>query len=243
MYGAFNFWDRLKSSLAFSAEEIKSLLIIILVFTFMIGFDDGRSSFSFVPWLFNFFNVLLVVSLSVLLRETAHRMAATYYGLKVELKLSTVMLTIAFIIGMLTLGKVTILMYGGFLLSFIPRQRLGYFRFGLSYNNMAMVAFFGNVANLMLALLFKIFSYLPNPLIQKAMVINIALACVNMIPIPPLPGSSILFASRTFYVFSLALIVAAGLLMLATPLLWTLLGSAVIAIALTIIYFLYFESS
>jgi hypothetical protein len=247
MYGAFNLWDRLKSGFAFSPEEVKSLLIIILVFTFILGFNDGRKSFVFSLWLLNFLNILLVVTLSILVREFAHRVSAASFGMKAELRLSGVLLGIAAVFSLFTAASITtgiplaLLIYGGFVLNVTHRQRIGYFRFGLSFKDMAGVAFFGNFASLMLALLFKIFSFLPNPLIQTAMVINLILACLNMLPIPPLTGSSIFFASRTGYVFCLGLIVAASALMLTTSVLATVIGSVIIAGLLGLCYHIFLE--
>ncbi len=242
MFGLYNWFDRLRQSFTFKPEEIKSLLAAALVLSFIVGFNDGTDTFEFSHWLLNLINSTLIVTLAVLARETAHRMAATKYGHTVETRLWGVGLGIALVVGLFSYGKVTILVYGGIVLSFIPRQRLGYFRFGLSYNDMAAVAFWGNISNIILALFFKLFSFLPNPLIEKAMMINILFACINMIPIPPLTGSIILFGNRTFYIFAVALIGAASLLMLHTSILVTLIGSILIAGLLALLYNIFFET-
>jgi Zn-dependent protease len=242
MFGLYNYFDRVRKHFAFSAEEVKSLGLAILVLSFVVGFDDGRQKFELGLWLLNFINCILVITLSVLVREAAHRLAAINSGHVVEMKLWGVGLGIALVVGLFSLGKINLLIYGGIVLSFIPRQRLGYFRYGLSYNDMAVVAFWGNISSLLLALFFKIFSFLPNPLIHKAMMINILFACVNMLPIPPLTGSVILFSHhRSFYVFSLVLVAAASILMLTTSVLITIIGSILLAGILALLYDFFIE--
>jgi len=246
MFGLYNFFDRLKQGFAFRPEEIKSLLMAIIVLTFILGFDDGRQSFELLPWFLNLINCLLVITLAILVRETAHRLAAIKYGHQVEMKLWGVGLGASLLISLFIRlffpsSKFLFLVYGGIVLSIIPRQRLGHFRFGLSYNDMAAVAFWGNISNLLLALFFKIFTYLPNPLIRTAMEINLIMAVINMLPFPPLTGSIILFSHRTFYVFSLVLVLVASAFMLTSSVLVTLIGSVIIAALLALLYNVFFE--
>jgi Zn-dependent protease len=230
MYGPHNFFDRVRNEFAFSPEEIKGLFIAILILSLIAGFNDGSDKFELGHWLLNYVNCILIVGLAVLAREAAVRLGAIQYGQKAEFRLWGVGLGLALALAVLSNGNIPLLVYGGFVISFIPRQRIGYFRYGLSFNNMAIAAFYGCLANLLLALFFKFFLFMPNPLIQKAMLINIIMAALNMLPIPPLAGSQIFFASRTWYVFCLAVVVIASALLLAVSSPWiALLGSVVLA--------------
>jgi len=243
MYGMYNWFDRIRHEFRFSPEEVKGLTLAIVILSFVIGFNDGSETFELVPWLFNFINCLLVITLSLLVRETAHRIFAIRSGHKVEFKVWPVGLGLALAASVLSYGKIPILVYGGFLASYVPRQRLGYFRYGLSFQNLATVALWGNLSSVLLALFFKIaYTFIPNPLIQTAILVNIMLACLNMLPIPPLTGSQIFFASRTYYIFSLSLIVAASLMIFfLDSILLTIIGSLLIAGFVALIWHVFVE--
>ena len=231
MYGTYNWFDRVRHEFRFSPEETKGLALSIIVLSFAIGFNDGTATFQLGHWLLNFLDCILVITLSILVRETAHRIFSIRSGHKAEFKVWPVGLGIALAASVLSYGKLPILVYGGFLLSYVPRQRLGYFRYGLSFGNMATVAMWGNLSSLLLALFFKIaYTIVPNPLIKLAILVNIMMACLNMLPIPPLTGSVMFFASRTYYIFALALIIAASLMIFyLSSILLIIFGSLAIA--------------
>ena len=48
------------------SREIKSIIVIVLVLTFIFAFDDGKPAFVLTDWLLNFLYVLILVSLTVL---------------------------------------------------------------------------------------------------------------------------------------------------------------------------------
>jgi Zn-dependent protease len=230
MYGLYNYFDRIRKEFVFSAEEVKSLFIAILILSFVIGFNDGSETFVLRNWLLNYVNCIMIITLAILARESAQRLVAINFGHKVEFRLWGVGAGIALGLAVLSMGTIPLLVYGGFVMSYLPRQRLGHFRYGLSFRDMAHVAIWGNLANIILALFFKLFSFTGSPLVHQAMMVNIIMAAINMLPFPPLNGSHILFANRTFYVFSLALIAVASALMLAVDsVLWVIIGSLVLA--------------
>lgn len=243
MYGTYNWFDRVRKEFSFSPEEVKGLLLAIVVLSFAVGFNDGSATFNLSYWLFNFINCILIITLSVLTRETAHRLSAIKTGHKVEFKVWPVGLGISLAAAVLSFGKIPLLVYGGFLMSFVPRQRLGYFRYGLSFWNMATVALWGNLASLFLAVFFRIaYIFIPTPLIKSAILINLMFACLNMLPLPPLAGSMIFFASRTYYIFSLVLIISASIMLyLMSSVLLAIVGSLVIAGLAALLWNLFVE--
>lgn len=231
MYGTYNWFDRIRHEFQFSPEEVKGLVLAIIILSFSIGFNDGSDTFELNHWLINFINCLLVVTLSILTRETAHRIFAIRSGHKAEFKVWPLGLGIALAAAVISYGKIPLLVYGGFLMSYVPRQRLGYFRYGLSFQNMATVALWGNLSSVLLALLFKIaYTASPTPLLKLAITVNLMMACLNMLPFPPLTGSIMFFASRTYYIFSLILIVSASLMIFfLSNILLTIVGSLLLA--------------
>ena len=241
MYGLFDLLDKVKQYFRFSKEEIKSIIIATLILGFVVGFDDGSETFELMYWLKNLFNSILVVALAILVRESAIRIYALHSGHRAELKLWWLGLGGALIMAIISFGKLPLLLYGGILVHFIPRHRIGYFRYGHSYGDMGMIALWGSIANVVLALIFKMFMFLPNPLIRQAMVINIAMACFNMLPIPPLAGSMVLFASRAIYGISVGAILAGSFLMLFSTVKIAIIGTLIIAPLFGLAFNKYFE--
>ena len=63
-----------------------------------------------------------------------------------------------------------------------------------------------------------------------------------MLPIPPLDGSKIFFGGRLLYIFGLAGIVAAGVLLYANIAVWiAVISSFLIAVVLWLLYYIFFE--
>jgi len=243
MYGIFNLFDKVKRYFMFSREELKSIVIATLILGFVVGFDDGRETFEFFYWMRNLFSCILIVALAIIVREAGHRIYALETGHRAELKLWLFGLITALILSIISFGKIILLIYGGIIIHFMPRHRLGYFRYELSYNDMGVIALLGNVANLLLAFLFKLFMFLPNnALIQKAILVNVLMAIFNMLPIPPLDGSMVLYASRPIYVFTFGLILIASILLLYTSVIVALIGSIVIAFLLVLVFNIFIES-
>ncbi len=241
MYGFYNLIDKIKKYAKFSPKELKSLIIAILILGFIVGFNDGRSEFEIFPWLLNLFNSTLIVALAVLVREFVRRAHALHFGHKVEFQIWLFGLGFGLITAVVSYGKIPLLVYGGMMASILPAHRIGFFRYRLSYNDLAGVAFTANFSSLVLALLFKIFTFLPNPLIHKAMTINLIFACVNMIPIPPLDGATIIYANRMGYVFALVLILSGSALLYYGSLLSAVIGAPIIALVTAFIYTWRFE--
>ena len=237
MYGLFNLLDKVKRYFMFSKEELKSLVIATLILGFVVGFDDGRETFEFMYWLRNLFSCILIVALALVVREAAHRIHALQTGHRAELKLWWFGLITALILSIISFGKIRVLVYGGMVIHFMKKHRIGYFRQWHSYGDMGIIALLGNIANLGLAFFFKLFMFLPNNvLIEKAILVNVLMATFNMLPIPPLDGSMVLYASRPIYVLTFSLILVVSALLLYTSLAVALVGSIVISLLLLVAF-------
>ena len=60
----------------FTKKEIVHLAISVVVLAFVFGFDDGQSIFVFSYWITNLFRILLLVAVSILLRELFIKLTA-----------------------------------------------------------------------------------------------------------------------------------------------------------------------
>ncbi len=237
--------DKLKRYFKFTPLELRSLAIAILAMAFIISFREWGygSSFNFTIGLFNFFNAVLIVALSVLVHISVQRIWALATGYRLEWKMWSFGLLFGLIIAFLTNGLFWILIPGGFMVHHMAGHRLGWFRYGINYWALGLIAVAGPLASISLAVLFKAISGVVfNALIQKVIVFNIAYAVYSLIPIPPLDGSRTFYGSRMLYAFSTAGIVAAAILINLNIGVWVaVISSLFIGIILWLLYYIFFE--
>ncbi|MFC1727842.1 hypothetical protein ACFLZ7_00040 [Nanoarchaeota archaeon] len=236
--------DFLKKYFTFSAEEIKGMIISVLVIAFIFSFKEwGVDKFDFLYGLKNFINIVLIVALAFLVREVAHRFFAGKTGLRAEYRSWTFGLLIGVIIVVLSRGELIFLAPGGILVHHLAGARLGAFRYGLVYKTMGWVAAAGPLANIVLALFFKIMTLFPLNLvlIQKAISLNLWLAIFGMLPIPPLDGSKMFYASRFMYVWVIGLVAGAAFFINYTGVLTAIIGTLVVSLIILAMFAFTFE--
>ncbi len=158
------------------------------------------------------FSLLIILILSIVIHEVAHGVAALWQGDETAKRE-----------GRLTMNPIPhIDIFGSILLPFLLAMSGSPIMFGWAkpvpvnpYNfrnqkwGEALVAFAGPFVNILLAIISlfllktMVFSGSYIPLLEGIIVINIVLAIFNLIPIPPLDGSKILFAflPHRFYKF------------------------------------------
>lgn len=240
--------SRLENYFAFSQKEVRDLLIATLIIGFIFSFNDwGTTTFDFVIGLKNFLLVSFLVALAFFVHLSVQRILALAIGFKAEFKVWWVglalSLIIVFITGTLLGVGLPVILPGGVVLAILVRHRLGEFRYGFNYWENGVIAVYGPISNLALAFLFKIALYIfpQSWFLQKALLINIVFAICTALPIPPLDGINMFFASRGWYVFTFFLIIACSLLIYFTGIILTVIGGAIIALAATLIYHLTIE--
>ena len=237
MYGYFNLKDKVQKYLAFDYDEIKNIFIIIAILSFIAGFDDGRDTFNAVLWGLNLFTTSIIITVSVLVHVITQRIFALKNGYLPRLELNWYMLIIGLILTMITFGKFWFFLIPGiFTMDISEVHRLGYFRYGLSMKQYGWISVTGCLANIFLAIIFKLLLGL-NPgsaILMSGLRINIAMAIINMLPLPPLNGVKLFFGSRLFYFFLTGLVVGIGMFLL---LLDNILISLILALILAILSF------
>lgn len=237
--------DKIKRYYKFTPSELRSLAIVILVFAFIISFRDWGIGDVFDPkvGLLNFFNAILIVALSFLVHISAQRIWALATGFRHEFQMWGIGLGIALILTFVTNGRAWLIIPGGFIVHHLAGHRLGWFRYGINYWAIGLIAFAGPLASILFAIIFKSISgFAFNALIQKVIIFNILYAAFSMLPIPPLDGSKIYFGSRMLYFFALPGIVAAAFLLYAGIAIWiAAFSSFLIALILWILYYIFFE--
>ena len=71
----------------FNRSEIRALIVSIVVMTLALAFDDGSTSFQWGYWLWNFSAVFLIVTVSFLAQQLAHKIVARMNGFDTEYSL------------------------------------------------------------------------------------------------------------------------------------------------------------
>ncbi len=235
--------DRVKRYAGFSSQELKHIFIGILVMGFVAGFNDGRAVFQFDLWLANMLLCLIIVAVSVFFKEIIKRLYGISHGFRVEYKNWYYGLIAGLILTVVSNGKIIFLAASGIVMHMLSTHRLGKYRYGLSYNVLGMSSMFGPVASASLAVIAKSLTFLPEPLIQKIIIINIALALSNMLPIPPLDGSNLFFTLRPAYFFIFGAMIGIAVLLLhpAVPLMTSIIGSIIIGALILVTYMVFID--
>jgi len=237
--------DKIKKYFKFTPLEIRSLIIAILVIAFIISFRDwGRASFDLTLGLFNYFNAILIVALSFLIHISVQRIWALGTGYRLEWKMWSFGLLFGLIVVFLTNGVFWVILPGGFIVHHMAGHRLGWFRYGINYWAIGLIAVTGPVATIFLAAIFKsLGGFLANSLIQKVVIFNIVYAVYSILPVPPLDGSRTFYGSRMLFAFSTAFIVATAILLnLNLSVGIAIISSLFIGIVLWLLYYIFFES-
>ena len=238
-------WDKLKRYFAFTSNEVKGLVIAILATAFIISFNDwGKGSeVNISSGFFNFFNAILIVTLSFLVHISMQRVWSLGTGYRLEWRMWGFGLLLGLIFVFLTNGKFWLILPGGIIVYHLAGHRLGWFRYGINWWALGLIALMGTFATMLLALVFKAISgFFVNALIQKMITFNIVYAMYSLLPIPPLDGSKTFYGSRMLYAFSTAgLVAAAVMLTLNISILIAVAASLLIAIVLWLLYYIFFE--
>ena len=202
-------FERVKTYLSFSKDELLNMLLA----TIIIGFVFSFRNFSNI----NLFLAILTVALSILFHVTAQKIAALRIGFKTVFKISWYGLLISLMLIFVTNGRTWwLVLPGGVTFSILAGLRLGRMRYGLNYGTMGSIGLVGPAASLLLATIFKQvdiwFFANSSTVLHNIFIFNLAYAVCEMLPIPPLDGHYMFYASRLWYVFLFVIILVYSLL-------------------------------
>ena len=239
-----DFKAKVRKYYRFTRQEAIGLVISIIVIAFIISFKDwGTTEFNAPVGLFNFFNAILIVALSILVHDAGQRLWGLAIGYRIEFRMWSFGLMIALILAFITNGSLWLIIPSGFMIHHLAGHRLGWFRYGINYFGQAMVALAGPLFSLTLLIFFKIlYVFAPNPLIHKAIIFNAVYIMTSMLPLPPLDGSKIYFGSRMLYAFVLpSIIIATIFMVINVPVFLALVLSFLVGTVLWMVYYISFE--
>ena len=234
----FELIDKSKRHLRFSKTEINSLLISSGILGLMLSFRD----FS----LGNYIIFTIVALLRLGFHISVQKMLALYIGFTAEFRLWWYGLLGGLLVVFASNGRLWwLVLPGGVVFSLLARHRLGRFRYGLNYLPMGIIGFGGSVASIIFGTVFKnVEIYIlgtTSPLLHTIFIFNLALAVGTMLPIPPLNGHYMFFASRLWYALLFGIIFSYTIFVLVFGFfswIWAIIGGGVIWLG----YYIKFES-
>lgn len=240
MSGFYNIKDKINRYFKFGAEEAKGLIISILVVAFIVSFRKWGpgAEFNLMLGLKNLFISILLVALIVLINQAGHRIIGLGFGYRVEYKMWWYGLLIGLLLAFVSRGYIWFLAPGGIFIHMMPGHRLGKFRYGPNTNLFGHTALAGPIAGILFGTSLKaidVWFHLNSAAIQQIFLIGLIYGAYQLLPIPPLAGSRIFFASRLVYVFVASSIIAYAILFV-----WLNIYSFILALFIGFICWLVF---
>jgi Zn-dependent protease len=244
--GGRSYWDTVRRYFWFSGRELRSLAIVVLAFAFIFSFNEwGYEKFDFLIGVGNFFMAIIVVALAVFIHEAGQRLAALKVGLKTEVRIWWYGLLAALILVFISRGKLMFFAATGMWIHHMAVHRLGHFRYGPNVQAFGVIALMGPVANIIAATFVKFLQVnlhlipMESVFVQKFFFFSWLFAVLNLLPIPPLDGSRLLFYSRLTYAFIFGAI--AGYLVLYSLGIYSYVLALVIGGAVWLLFYVFFE--
>ncbi len=211
-----NFRDKLRRYLALEEEELRDFLVTVMVLSLIAGFNDKSESFNALHWTMNYLLTLFFVMVASLVHVYTQRILAIRKGYKPEFYLNWYSLGIGLILSFLTFGKAWFFLVPGiFMMKEMEFHRIGNYKYGLNISDFGWISVSGCIANIMLAVVFKalMIFYPASAALLIGMKICVAMAIVNLIPLPPMDGAKMFFYSRAWYFFVTGFILMMSILL------------------------------
>src|SRR3989344_36120 len=219
----------------FTKKEIVHLAISVVVLAFVFGFDDGQSIFVFSYLITNLFRILLLVAVSILLRELFIKLTANKFNSKAEYHIWLIErfwfrmkdaikpgipfgIIFSLIGAFVSKGKFFFTAIGVHDIKQNLAARAGNKKLLLGDLQESLIVLTGIYVSIILIYLGFIFD------IEWLAAINFFLALYNLIPFSNLDGAKVFFGSFLLWIFSVLLVVFSYLLIPVNLVLALILG-------------------
>ncbi|MBI4450750.1 hypothetical protein HY642_02130 [Candidatus Woesearchaeota archaeon] len=194
-------WN-IKEAVSFSKTEWTEFIVIVLVLAFARSFDKwGTDAFDAQTGLVNLALAIAFVSVTLFVHNAAQRAYGASIGYKVEQKIWWYGLAFSLLIAAASAGKLGWYMATGTYAAIIAHRRIGKFYFGPNVEDMGMIALMGPLANVLLSGVAETLYFTTGAAwLHEVFLFNLLFAAQQLVPIPPLDGSRVFFASRGLYI-------------------------------------------
>jgi hypothetical protein len=191
-------FERVKTYLSFGKQESLDILISAIIIGFIFAFREWSIT--------NLITAVLMAGLSILFHVTCQKIAGLKVGFKVDYKIWWYGILASLMLAFVSNGKFWwLILPGGISFSLLAGLRLGRYRYGMNYLPMGIVGLIGPISSIVLATVFKNidiwFMASSSVLFDNIFKFNLAYAVCQMLPIPPLDGHYLVYASRLWYAF------------------------------------------
>ena len=244
-----DYLNQVKVYFRFSKEEVKGFVLLVLLFSIIFSFDkwgpkDG--AFDFIYGLNNLIIAFFISFVSVFIHHSAQKLMAIYYKLNAEITIWWYGIIIAIMFILISNGEINVLAASALIVSPMVKHRFGQPRFGERFSHASMIALMGPLANIFLATIIKTLDvWFGFNLISgqgfwyDLFWFNWMMALYNFLPIPPLDGSKIFFASRLAYAFAFGCIV--GYIFLFGVGIYSYIFAVIIGALFWLLFYIFFE--
>ena len=237
--------DKVQKYVPFTFLEFRNIIITILLVGFMYGFNDGQPDFHLGYYSYNMILSIAIAAITIIVFLLGQRLAGISAGYRIEFQMWWPGLIVALIITFISRGYIWVPIVGGMVLHQMAQHRLGFFRYGLNMLDNAVIAACGPLANIFFATIIKQIAiwtpFIPyTPFIDKIYRFSLIFAVVNMLPIPPLAGSRVMYHSRLVFVFIFSFIAVYAILAIFTIFSWII--ALIGAFVFWLLFYLKYES-
>ena len=228
----------------FKKEEWQDFWIVAFVFAFILSFNDwGAKTFSLGTGIANLFIAFIITTVSLLVHHFGQRLYAAKKGIQAEQRVWWPGLIIGLILVIFSNGAVKFFAATALFVHHVAAARVGRFFHALTDRAIGTAALAGPLFSIVFAVAIKTFQNLFAPgwlLADKIFMFNVSFALFSMLPIPPLDGSRVFFASRALYAFTFG--AAAGYFILSQMFhLYSIWWSLAIGAVFGMIFYLAYE--
>ena len=213
----------------FGRKESIAILISILIISFVFGFNDNSPGFDTNYWIMNFLRVLLIVTISLLLKETVIKSVAKRIGCESEYSIWNlrrygfkekeilekgvpVASVLAILIALIFNGKVFFTAIGNNIIKANRELRIGRKFTRLDAYSEGLIIISGILVTAFLTIFFSFLDKISWVDFGLIITINFWLTLWSLVPIPPLNAGRLFIGSRIRYVFTLGLVIVMFLL-------------------------------
>lgn len=233
----------LNKHVRFDKKEFSDFITYTLLLTFVVFLWRWRYLDLDVTSGITLFLVLTVCCfLSLFIYVIAQKIIALNSGYLARYENSFIGFFFCLFITFYTAGFLLCLYPGNVILEHSEKMRLGKFRYGVNVRDLARVAFFGPIANLIFAFFVGLFyvDKVHSPFLHVLISINLMIAAFSLLPFPKLAGVHIFFFSIPLWIFTFVAVGIMGVIFVVFDKYMPIL-SILVGLVMLILYYLYFK--
>ena len=184
----------------FKNRELRDLtiawLVLSLVFTKIVSLRTGTDIY------LGFFYSLIIVGITFIFHELAHRSVARKCGAFAEFRLSTMGIIMALLLAVMSGGRFIFAAPGAVYISALKIMRWKGEFSNLRNQDYGLISAAGPLANLAFAAIFILLNQIYySVFFTTAAYINVFIALFNLLPFPPFDGSKVMRWDRKTWIF------------------------------------------